>query len=194
MVGNNYRRLSYSTNATTLGFFLLVLTLGGTSAEGAGSWGLGWGWGCGSVRAGVDDEDDSGDDDDDGRWRRDSWLFWRWRFSKLGVSGSVKECDRDTTGGVTVEFDEATLLLLFKAARWERTLRTTQNRTQWGSAGQSACRVFRQGTSSGTVGYFKGFVTFELMLVTLTLDFSNVEIRAMQVLLVIVRLFWVIHN
>lgn len=43
--------------------FLSVLTLGGTSIEGAG-WGegLGWGWGCGSVRAGVDD----GDDDDDG--------------------------------------------------------------------------------------------------------------------------------
>lgn len=51
--------------------------------------------------------------------------------------------------------------------------------------------VCMQGTSSG---YLKGFVTFELMLVTLTLDFSNVEIRAMQVLLVIVRLFWVIHN
>lgn len=30
----------------------------------------------------------------------------------------MQECDRDTTGGVAVEeFDEATLLLLFKAAR-----------------------------------------------------------------------------
>lgn len=63
-MGNHYSRLSYSTTATTLGFFLLVLTLGGTSAEGAGSYCLGWGWGCGSVRADVDDEDDNGDDDD----------------------------------------------------------------------------------------------------------------------------------
>lgn len=45
---------------------LPVLTLGGTSSEGAFSLGegLGWGWGCGSVRAGVDDDDvDEGDED-----------------------------------------------------------------------------------------------------------------------------------
>ncbi len=41
-----------------------VLTLGGTSSEGASSWGegLSWGWGCESVRAGVDDEEEGEDD------------------------------------------------------------------------------------------------------------------------------------
>lgn len=39
----------------------------------------------------------------------------------------MKECDRDTAGGVVAEeFDEATLPLLFKAARWERTFQTTK--------------------------------------------------------------------
>lgn len=110
-----------------------ALTLGGASSEGAASWGEGlcWGWGCwGSVRAGFDDD---GDDDEDGGWWWGSWLLRRWRFSKLGArggGGSLKECDRDTTGGVAaaaaVEFEEATLTLLFNAARWERTLRTTR--------------------------------------------------------------------
>lgn len=62
MVGRstgNY--VKYWTLAANLDQGLPVLTLGGTSSEGAGSGGLGWGWDCGSVRAGVDDED--GDED-----------------------------------------------------------------------------------------------------------------------------------
>lgn len=53
---------------TSPGVFLPVLTLGGTSSEGASSWGegLGWGWGCGSVRAGVVDDDEEEDGDEDG--------------------------------------------------------------------------------------------------------------------------------
>lgn len=56
--------MSNYCSKTTPGVFLPVLTLGGTSADGAGSWGegLGWGWGCGSVRAGVDDEEDCDED------------------------------------------------------------------------------------------------------------------------------------
>ena len=106
---------------TTPGVFLPVLTLGGTSSRGAGSWGegLGWGWGCGSVRAGVDDVED-GDEDGGGWWC--SWLLRRWRFSKLGASGSLKECNCDTTGGAVAQEFDATLPLLFTAATWERTL------------------------------------------------------------------------
>lgn len=48
----------------------------------------------------------------------------------------MKECDRDTRGGVVVEeFDEATLF--FRAARWDRTLQTIK--THEGRRGQSAC-------------------------------------------------------
>lgn len=111
------------------GLSLPVLTLGGTSSEGACSWDLGWGWDCGSVRAGVDDEEDG---DEDGWWWCwwGSWLLRRWRFSKLEASGSLKECDRGTMGGVVAEvLDEAMLPLLFKAARWERTLQTTKQNT-----------------------------------------------------------------
>lgn len=52
--------VSNDCSQTALKVFLPVLTLGGTSSEGAGSLGegLGWEWDCGSVRAGVDDADD----------------------------------------------------------------------------------------------------------------------------------------
>lgn len=71
----------------------------------------------------------------------------------------MKECDRDTTGGVVAEeFDEATLLLLFKAARWERTFQTTttttttKTETHRGSTGQYACSVHKQELTS----FFRG--------------------------------------
>lgn len=47
-----------------------------------------------------------------------------WWFSKLGVSASVKECDRDMTGGLD-EFGEVTLMLLLRAATCERTCGST---------------------------------------------------------------------
>lgn len=116
---------------TTRGSFL---TLGGPSSDGTFSWGIGldWGWVCGSLRAGVDDDKNDGDDEEDaGRWCWwGSWLLCGWWFSKLGVSGSVKECDRDMTGGVD-EFGEVTLMLLLRAATCERTFldnKTEHNR------------------------------------------------------------------
>lgn len=118
-----------------------VLTRGRASSGGALSWGKGldWWWVCGSVRAGVDDaeEEEDGEDEDGGWWCWwDLWLLCRWRFSKLGVSCSLKDCDRDTGGGA----EGATLLLLFRAARWERTFQTTRAQR---AAGQCACRTLR---------------------------------------------------
>lgn len=72
-------------------------------------------------------------------------------MSKLGTSGSLKECERDTASGdAAAEFDETTLPLLFSAARWERTLRDDNNKEKrkqetLGRKGQSACSAFKQG-------------------------------------------------
>lgn len=81
----------------------------------------------------------------------------RCRFSKLRVSGSLKECERDMGGGGAAAGGGVAMLpLLFKAARCERTLQTThkKRRTQCRSMGQSACRG---PTGRGILGNFCGF-------------------------------------
>lgn len=63
----------------------------------------------------------------------------RWRFSKLGASTSLKECERAMRGGGPG--GAMLLLLLFRAARCERTFQMTQKRrTQCRSMGQLACK------------------------------------------------------
>lgn len=56
-------------------------------------------------------------------------------------------------GAVAEEFDEATLPLLFKAARWERTLQMTKIEHIEGRMGQSACSALKQG--QGLQGIFR---------------------------------------
>lgn len=126
-----------------------VLTLGRAS-EGAVSCGraLDCWWLAGSVHAGAD-EDEEGGDDEDGCWCRwwHLWVLCRWRFSKLGVSSSLKECDRDTSGGADVEeMGGATLLLLFRAARWERTF--SDRWTEHSGQHRSVCMQLAQ-TNTG---------------------------------------------
>lgn len=75
----------------------------------------------------------------------------RCRFSKLRVSGSLKECERDMGGGgAAVGGGVAMLPLLFKAARCERTLQTTHKKKNTVQEHGSVCmqgRANRQGHS-----------------------------------------------
>lgn len=134
--------------ARCLLLFFHTLTRGGTSSEGAEPWGEGlcWGWEC------ADDDEDG---DEDGGWWWcwwGSWLRRRWRLSKLGTSASLKECERDMRGGgAAAECDVAMLPLLFRAARCERTLQTTQKEEH--SAGAWVSLHARQ----GIMGNFMGF-------------------------------------
>lgn len=74
-LGNMYttnqknKSIGSGLRSTLLRISLPVLTLGGTSSDGACSLGgaLGMGWDCRSVRAGVEDEvDDKEEEEDDG--------------------------------------------------------------------------------------------------------------------------------
>lgn len=76
-------------------------------------------------------------------------------MSKLGTSGSLKECERDAASGdAAAEFEETTLPLLFSAARWERTLRDNnnnnkkkekENKRHWGGRVSLHAVQFKQG-------------------------------------------------
>lgn len=72
-------------------------------------------------------------------------------MSKLGTSGSLKECERDTaSGGGAATLEETTLPLLFRAARWERTFTNTMRQQETSRRkGQSACSTFQHSGDGG---------------------------------------------
>lgn len=73
------------------------------------------------------------------------------------MSGSLKECERDMGGGGTaVGCGVAMLLLLFKAARCERTLQTTHKKKNTVQEHGSVCMQERA-NRQGLMGIFLGF-------------------------------------
>lgn len=79
-------------------------------------------------------------------------------MSKLGTSGSLKECERDAArGDEAAALEETTLPLLFRAARWERTFtKTTRDIGEEGSVRMQARSSTDRQTDGQAVGVFRG--------------------------------------